>query len=144
MAAKTNNNDESNFLESKLHDIHDLTTRIDERVKTIFKLQNETDKKLEKVRENYNVLTNKINAIEMHELSFLNTKITDLRDEIDSLEMDFEALLEKLLKFETDTKDFKNFKRSSEEKIKLFVDIFLKVLITVACGYIGYCLGWNK
>lgn len=144
MAAKANNNDESNSLESKLHDIHDLTTRIDERVKTIFKLQNETDKKLEKVRENYNVLTNKINAIEMHELSFLNTKINDLRDEIDSLEMDFETLLEKLLKFETDTKDFKNFKRSSEEKIKLFVDIFLKVLITVACGYIGYCLGWNK
>lgn len=144
MAAKANNNDESNSLESKLHDIHDLTTRIDERVKTIFKLQNETDKKLEKVRENYNILTNKINAIEMHELSFLNTKINDLRDEIDSLEMDFETLLEKLLKFETDTKDFKNFKRSSEEKIKLFVDIFLKVLITVACGYIGYCLGWNK
>ena len=144
MAAKANNNDETNSLESKLHDIHDLTTRIDERVKTIFKLQNETDKKLEKVRENYNVLTNKINAIEMHELSFLNTKITDLRDEIDSLEMDFEALLEKLLKFETDTKDFKNFKRSSEERIKLFVDIFLKILITVACGYIGYCLGWNK
>lgn len=144
MAAKANNNDESNSLESKLHDIHDLTTRIDERVKTIFKLQNETDKKLEKVRENYNILTNKINAIEMHELSFLNTKINDLRDEIDSLEMDFESLLEKLLKFETDTKDFKNFKRSSEEKIKLFVDIFLKVLITVACGYIGYCLGWNK
>lgn len=144
MAAKANNNDESNSLESKLHDIHDLTTRIDERVKTIFKLQNETDKKLEKVRENYNVLTNKINAIEMHELSFLNNKISDLRDEIDSLEMDFESLLEKLLKFETDTKDFKNFKRSSEEKIKLFVDIFLKVLITVACGYIGYCLGWNK
>jgi chromosome segregation ATPase len=144
MAAKANNNDESNSLESKLHDIHDLTTRIDERVKTIFKLQNETDKKLEKVKENYNVLTNKINAIEMHELSFLNNKISDLRDEIDSLEMDFESLLEKLLKFETDTKDFKNFKRSSEEKIKLFVDIFLKVLITVACGYIGYCLGWNK
>ncbi len=43
MAAKANNSDESNYLESQLHDIHDLTTRIDERVKTIFKLQSETD-----------------------------------------------------------------------------------------------------
>lgn len=144
MAAKANNNDENNPLESKLHDIHDLTTRIDERVKTIFKLQNETDKKLEKVRENYNVLTNKINTIEMHELSCLGKKISDLKDEIDSLEMDYENLLDKLLKFETETKDFKNFKRSTEERIKLFFDILFKILIAITCGYISYRLGWNK
>lgn len=144
MAAKINNNDESNSLESKLHDIHDLTTRIDERVKTIFKLQNETDNKLEKVRDNYNVLTNKINAIEMHELSCLNRKINDLKDEIDSLDADFESVLEKILKYETDTKDFKNFKRSTEERVKLFFDIVFKILIAITCGYISYCLGWNK
>jgi chromosome segregation ATPase len=137
MASKDDNKNDSYSLENQLHDIHDLTTRIDERVKTIFKQQSESDKKLEKVRDNYNGLMNKMNTIEVHELPCLNKKIIELKDDV-------EALLEKIQKFESEAKDLKNFKRSTEERIKFACDIIYKILMTIGCGYIGYCLGWNK
>lgn len=148
MAAKNNEENKSdgnNFqISGYVHEIHDLVTRIDERVKTIFKLQNESDKKLEKLRDNNIIINSKINSIENFNLPNLDKKFDCLKKELESLENDLNNLLSKTQKFESETKDLRNFKRSTEERAKFIFDIIFKLLMTLAGAYIIYHLGWNK
>ncbi len=149
MVAKKDNNDENfsdNFYQINhyIHEIHDLTTRVDERVKTVFKQLNETDKKIEKLRDNYSSLVTKINTIELHELPCLNKKIIELKNEFEILSSEFKECIDKVQKYEFDTKDLKSFKRSTEDRFKFFLDTAFKTLMTIGCAYVVYKLGWTK
>lgn len=149
MVAKKDNNDENNFdnfyqINHYIHEIHDLTTRVDERVKTVFKQLSETDIKLEKLRDNYSVLVTKMNTIEAHELPCINKKILELKSDLEKIADEFKSHISKLQRFETDTKDLKNFKRSTEDRVKLFIDIAFKIALTIGCSFVAYKLGWNK
>lgn len=149
MVAKKDNNDEGIFdnfyqINHYIHEIHDLTTRVDERVKTVFKQLSETDIKLEKLRDNYSMLVSKMNSVEIHELPCVNKKVLELKSEIEKITDEFKFHMSKLQKFETDAKDLKNFKRSTEDKVRLFVDVTFKLILTIGCSFIAYKLGWNK
>ena len=148
MAAKSNdeNKPESNVFQISAYicEIHDLVTRVDERVKTIFKLQNETDKKLEKLRDNHVVSMGKINSIQNYDLPNVDKKIDNVRKDLNSFEKEFNSLLEKLQNYEFEAKDLKNFKKSAEEKVKFFFDLVFKLIMSLAIAYIIYHLGWNK
>lgn len=148
MSPKNNNEENTNEVpyqvNNYIHQIHDLVTRIDERVKTIFKQLNDTDKKLEKLRENYSEVVSKINSLESHEIPFLENKINDLKAKMELFENQFRNYFDKVNRNEFDTRELKTFKKSTEEKVKVFVDILFKIIFTLGCGYIAYKLGWNK
>jgi len=143
-----NNNEENNAdnfqINSYILEIHDLTTRVDERVKTVFKQLSETDKKLEKIRDNYAALITKINAIEFHEIPCIAKKIDQVKNDLDSFEDEFEKHVSKLQRYENYTKELKSFKKTTEEKLKSTFDIVFKVIMTLVSAYIIYSLGWNK
>lgn len=129
MPEQTRNNTEKSLAElfESVKFVADLTSRIDERVKTIVENQLEYEKKIERANETQAIIQSRVSVLESKNGHKFQEEITDVRKNMHKMEIKIAAL--------------EIYSARHENKWSMIGDMVTKLLWTIAALAIIYKMG---
>ena len=143
--------------------IHDVTSRIDERVKILVSNLEDTNTRFEKILDNQALLYNRVSLLESRDYSSIKNDLTNLserliaiethgsiplREELKSLQKENSVILSELNKeinqinVKMESVNLKSI--ASETKMNKIFDFVMKTVWTLLAGYLLYKFGWQS
>lgn len=147
----------------KFHDsiqnVLELSSRIDERVKTLIDNQNNLHEKVEDLIQSHNLLSQRVSSIELviehkningfsSNMEVLERKMIAHQNDIEKVKEETKSILSKLDKLELESREMKIHTAQSDSWWSAFVSfgtpvagVFMQIVMTILLAYILYKLG---
>jgi hypothetical protein len=125
--------------------------RLDEKVNNALEKQDSLSTRFEKLFDHYNNLLERVVNMESKNvgdvkknIDYLLIKVALIEKSLENLHKDNTKSIEVLKNLENENDELVFFRKTTEERIKVIVDIVLKVGMGAALAYITYKLGWQQ
>lgn len=131
-----------NQLSESIKLVFDLTSRIDERVKHLSQQNVDFSVHIKNFIDKHQDINTRICVLESKDYAMMKREIEDMGQKLAIIES--RNINKRLEDVEGKMEQMNFFKTTTEGKVKIFVDIFWKLLVGVLTCYIAFKLGVNN
>jgi hypothetical protein len=125
--------------------------RLDEKVNNALEKQDGLSTRFEKLFDHYNNLLERVVNMESKNvgdikknIDYLLIKVALVEKSLENLHKDNTKSIEVLKNLENENDELVFFRKTTEERLKIIIDIILKIGMGAALAYITYKLGWQQ